>query len=245
MTDLLPIADGVLEPEATLEDCERVYGQIERNANMGRGAVLRHIRDHRLYRDLFDTFEEYVEQRVGIVRQYAYRLIDLADTVTALSPIGDIPAITNEGQARAIKPVLRDHGPEVAAEVLTEAADESGKITARSITEAAARVIEPEVITADEWMAREGYNQPDELARRRTTDAEKERFRAEDKAKAIRQRNLDVNVAFTTIDSLTHPDVLSEVQAHWQPLAQDWTAARLHQLADILHTIADQWKVTA
>ena len=75
---LEPIAMGEIEPEATLEDCERVYGQIEQNANVGRGVVLRHIRDHRLYRDLFGTFEEYVEQRVGIVRQYAYRLIDLA-----------------------------------------------------------------------------------------------------------------------------------------------------------------------
>ena len=101
---LEPIAMGEIEPEATLEDCERVYGQIEQNANVGRGVVLRHIRDHRLYRDLFGTFEEYVEQRVGIVRQYAYRLIDLADTVAALSPMGDIPAVTSERQARAIKP---------------------------------------------------------------------------------------------------------------------------------------------
>lgn len=48
--------------------------------------------------------------------------IDLAETVAQLT-IVNAPQIANEGQARAIKPVLRDHGPEVAAEVLREAAD--------------------------------------------------------------------------------------------------------------------------
>ena len=240
-----PIAMGEIQPEATLEDCEQALHAVERNAAIQQGVILRHVRDHRLYESAgFRSFEECVEQRFGYQRTWAYQRIDLADTVQKMSAIADAPVITTESHARAIKPILRDHGPEVAADVLAEA-EASGKITARSITEAAERVIEPEVITADEWMAREGYAQPDELAARRTTDAERERFRAEDKAKAIRQRNLDVNVAFTAIDELTNPDILAEVQAHWQPLAQHWTAARLHQLADTLHAIADQWKVTA
>ena len=236
-----PIAMGEIQPEATLEDCKSALHQVERNAAIQQGVILRHVRDHRLHIEGgYSTFEECVEREFGYERTWAYRRIDLAETVAAL-PIGNI---TNEGQARAIKPILRDHGPEVARDVLAEA-EASGRVTARSITEAAERVIEPEVISAEEWMAREGYAQPDELAARRTTDAERERFRAEDKAKAIRQRNLDVNVAFTAIDELTNPDILAEVQAHWQPLAQHWTAARLHQLADTLHAIADQWKVTA
>lgn len=241
-----PIAMGEIQPEATLEDCEQALHAVERNAAIQQGVILRHVRDYRLYKAAgFPSFAEYVEQRLGYTRDWAYKRMDLAETRSALlSTNVYTPEITNEGQARAIKPILRDHGPEVAAEVLAEA-EASGRVTARSITEAAERVIEPEVITADEWMAREGYAQPDELAARRTTDAERERFRAEDKAKAIRQRNLDVNVAFTAIDELTNPDILAEVQAHWQPLAQHWTAARLHQLADTLHAIADQWKVTA
>ena len=170
-----PIAMGVIEESATLEDCEHVYQQAERNAAIIKGAVLQHVRDHRLYQQAqFASFEEYAEKRIGIQRAHAYRLIDLASTAAALSPIGDIPPITNEGQARAIKPVLRDHGPEVAAEVLREAAGDDGRITARSISEAASRVIEPEIVdaeviddeppvlTSQQWMAREGYDLPDD-----------------------------------------------------------------------------------
>lgn len=217
---------------------------MERNAAIAQGVILRHVRDHRLYKASgFATFEEYVEQRLGYTRDWADKRIGLASVVEQLPTIVGSPAITNEGQARAIKPVLRDHGPEVAAEVLREAADDNGKLTARSITEATARVIEPEVITADEWMAREGHI--DELAPRRRTDAEREEKRAHYKAQAIKQRNLDLNVGFSTISELKHPHILNEVLDNWRPLSTDWTAPMLHDLADLLHQIADQWKANA
>ena len=78
----------------------------------------------------------------------------------------------------------------------------------------------------------------------RSKDIAKEAQRAKYKADAIRQRNLDVNAAFTTVESLTFPGVLDEVQDNWRDGAQHWTATRLHALADSLHTIADQWRVT-
>lgn len=78
----------------------------------------------------------------------------------------------------------------------------------------------------------------------RSKDIAKEARRAEDKARAVRQRNEDVNAAFTTIDSLTFPGVLAEVQDNWRDGAQHWTSSRLHRLADSLHHIADQWRVT-
>ncbi len=108
----------------------------------------RHIRDNRLYEAKHATFEAYVERSLGYTEGWASQRISLADTVNALyhGKEDDPPTITTERQARAIKPVLRDHGPEVAAEVLREAADDDGKITARSITEATSRVIEPEVV---------------------------------------------------------------------------------------------------
>lgn len=108
-----------------------------------------------------------------------------------------------------------------------------------------ARVIEPEVLTSQQWMAREGYDRPDELAPRRRTEAEREALRAKSKADAIRQRNLDLNVGFSTISELAHPHILAEVLDNWQPLSTDWTPAMLHDLADLLHSIADQWKATA
>lgn len=242
---LEPIALGVIEDSATLGDCERLFREGEQDEKRGQlkqAVALQLVRDRRLYREHFSTFEEYVEKRLGYTDRWAHQRIALAQVAEQLNH-GSV-AITNERQARAIKPVLRDHGPEVAAEVLREAADDDGKVTARSITEATARVIEPEVITAEEWMAREGYA-TDDLARRRRTDAERDALRAKSKADAIRQRNLDVNVGFSAISELKHPHILDEVLANWQPLSTDWTAAMIHDLADLLHQIADRWKATA
>jgi hypothetical protein len=158
---LEPSAMGELLPEATLEDCEQALHQVERNAAIQQGVILRHVRDHRLYKTAgFTSFEEYVEKRLGYTRDWADKRIGLVNVVEQVPTNVGTPAITNEGQARAIKPVLRDLGPEVAAEVLREAADDSGRITARSITEATARVIEPEVLTSDEWIARQEQPNP-------------------------------------------------------------------------------------
>lgn len=242
---LEPITMGEIAPEATLADCKRALHQVERNAAIEQGVILRHVRDNRLYIEGgYSTFEECVEKEFGYERTWAYRRIDLAETV-AMLPMGNMPAITSERQARAIKPVLRDHGPDVAAEVLREAADDTGRITARSITEATVRVIEPEVITAEEWMAREGYAPEAPPAPRRRTDAEREALLAKSKADAIRQRNLDVNIGFSVISELKHPHILDEVLDNWQPLSTDWTAPMIHDLADLLHQIADRWKATA
>ena len=253
-----PIAVGVIDETPTLGTCERLFREGERDEKRGQlkqAVALQLIRDNRLYRAKHATFDEYVERVLGYQRTWAYQRIALAGVAQEMSAIADIPPITNEGQARAIKPVLRDHGPEVAAEVLREAADDDGKLTARSISEAATRVIEPEIVdaeviddeppvlTSQQWMAREGY--VDEPEPRRRTDAEREALRAKSKADAIRQRNLDLNVGFSTISELKHPHILDEVLEHWQPLSTDWTPAMLHDLADLLHQIADQWKATA
>lgn len=252
-----PIAVGVIDETPTLDTCERLFREGERDERRGQlkqAVALQLVRDQRLYLEHFATFEEYVEKRLGYTKGWASQRISLATTAAQFTNV-NTPAITNEGQARAIKPVLRDHGPEVAAEVLREAADDEGKITARSISEAATRVIEPEIVdaeviddeppvlTSQQWMAREGY--VDEPEPRRRTDAEREALRAKSKADAIRQRNLDLNVGFSTISELAHPHILDEVLQNWQPLSTDWTPAMLHDLADLLHQIADRWKATA
>lgn len=249
-----PTTMGEIAPEATLEDCKAALHQVERNAAIAQGVILRHVRDHRLHIDGgYSTFEECVEKEFGYERTWAYRRIDLAETVQML-PIGNTPAITNEGQARAIKPVLRDHGPEVAAEVLREAADDEGKITARSISEAAARVIEPEIVdaeviddeppvlTSQQWMAREGYTD-DSLPRRRT-EAEKQYQQAEAEEQAIRNLINDAHLAFTIIDGYRHPETVQRIRAHWVPQVRDWTATDIRELASILTAVADQWETT-
>ena len=114
-----------------LQDCERI---IEEGYNtfLKVGLALAKVRDARLYRASHDTFEAYCESRWAISRTRAYELIGSAGITEALSAMADIPAPTNERQAREL------HGldPETAAEVMASAVDESGNLTAAAIREA-------------------------------------------------------------------------------------------------------------
>jgi len=55
------------------------------------GNALLEIRNSRLYRLEYDTFEDYCRERWGFKRSYAYELIDAADTMANLSGIPDTP----------------------------------------------------------------------------------------------------------------------------------------------------------
>lgn len=65
------------------------------------GNALLAIRDKRLYREQYGTFEEYCRGRWGLGRAHAYRLIEGASVIANLSPMGDILP-TSERQARAL-----------------------------------------------------------------------------------------------------------------------------------------------
>lgn len=55
----------------------------------------------RLYREQFATFEDYCRERWGMSRVHAHRLIESAEVIGNLLPIGNtVPA--NEAQARAL-----------------------------------------------------------------------------------------------------------------------------------------------
>jgi len=103
------------------------------------GERLREVRDTKLYRDDYETFDDYCEQKHQIGKSHSYRLIEAAEVKASInkSPIGD--KITNEAQARA----LADVPEEQRVEVVREAA-KSGEVTAASIEAAAEKVVEPE-----------------------------------------------------------------------------------------------------
>lgn len=94
------------------------------------GNALARVRDERLYRGTHGNFEDYCRARWAMSRKRAYDLMSAAETVEALSPIGDILP-TTESQARE----LTGLPPAVAAEVM-QAAAESGKVTAATIRDA-------------------------------------------------------------------------------------------------------------
>lgn len=65
------------------------------------GNALVDIRDRRLYREEYDTFDEYCRERWNMTRQRAYQLIDSSAVVAAMSTIVDKPP-ENEAQARPL-----------------------------------------------------------------------------------------------------------------------------------------------
>jgi hypothetical protein len=65
------------------------------------GTALMEIRDKRLYRQQYGTFEDYCRERWGMVRQNANRLIAAAETVSNLEPMGSILP-TSERQVRPL-----------------------------------------------------------------------------------------------------------------------------------------------
>lgn len=106
------------------------------------GMALLAIRDGRLYREHYGTFEEYCQERWNFERAHAYRLIDAAKVIQNLSPIGDIlPAA--ESQAR---PLTRLE-PEAQRAAWQEAVETApnGKPTAAHVAKVAERYMpEPE-----------------------------------------------------------------------------------------------------
>lgn len=128
MTGHAPIgADVLTRAEAiALSDCEE---RIERGKKVfiEVGMALAAIREHRLYRAQFDTFEEYCATRWDFTGRRGRQLIEAAE-------IGNIFPVANSQQANALAAV-----PEAErAEVLAEATERGGgKPTAKKIAEVA------------------------------------------------------------------------------------------------------------
>jgi hypothetical protein len=123
---------NALEPIA-IDESKRLIS-LEATIAAGRqsflevGSALAEIRDSRLYRAEFDSFQSYCRAKWGWDKSYCHRLICAADTAKA-SPNG---TITNEAQARALAAV-----PESSRAATIERAQATGKLTAQSIRAAA------------------------------------------------------------------------------------------------------------
>lgn len=107
------------------------------------GNALAAIRDRKLYRP-HQTFDEYCEQRWSLKRSHVYRLIDAAEIVCDVSPIGDIPK--TESQARPLAQIKdREQRAEVWQTVVESAPkDEDGepKITAKHVEQVVAKALD-------------------------------------------------------------------------------------------------------
>ncbi len=96
--------------------------------------ALLEIRDSRLYRQQFPTFEAYCRERWGFERRQAYRLIDAAAAVNNVSNWTQTVPQT-ESQARPLTRLEPEVQREVWKEVIAETTHE--EITARVVEEKA------------------------------------------------------------------------------------------------------------
>jgi hypothetical protein len=97
------------------------------------GKALTIIRDNKLYREEYETFEKYCQEKYGIQKTHSYRLIETANIMTNLSPIGGrLPATE-----RHVRP-LKSLEPEVRNAVWQETVEKHGEnITAKKVQEVA------------------------------------------------------------------------------------------------------------
>lgn len=138
-----PATGEIVEP-LTADEAARLRVQ-ERAIERGADEVARAlgvIRDERLYRASYATFEDYCRERWGMTRQHANRQIVAAEVAAVLEPMGSkVP----ERQARELAD-LRDQ-PDRLREVYTRAHEATGgKVTAAAIR--AARTPEPASVDA-------------------------------------------------------------------------------------------------
>jgi SAM-dependent methyltransferase len=127
---------------------QREFARAERTIAKGLksflavGMALKQIRDNRLYRQRYGTFEEYCARRWDFSRPRAYALCAASEVIADLSPIGDIRLLPeNEAQARPLTrlkaPEHRQRAWEMAVEM---AAAEERPVTARDTEEAVRRL---------------------------------------------------------------------------------------------------------
>ena len=96
------------------------------------GEALMEIRDKRLYRAEFKSFEAYCQKRWNFSRQYAGRLIEAADVA------GDIPEkckleFTNPEQLKAIGKLPKEERTEAAEEIVDRAKCAGRKVTKQDV----------------------------------------------------------------------------------------------------------------
>lgn len=95
------------------------------------GNALLAIRDGRLYRESFKTFEDYCLERWGMARNYANKMIAAAGVVGNLGTNVPIPA--TESQARPLAKLQPEEQAEVWESVTEKAKKEERNVTAKDV----------------------------------------------------------------------------------------------------------------
>lgn len=100
------------------------------------GSALLAIREQRLYRGAFVTFDDYCRTRWGMSKTHANRLVAASEIATQMTPIGVIP--TSESQIRPLAEVEPVDRPKVWQEAVEAT---GGKPTAKAVQQAADKAL--------------------------------------------------------------------------------------------------------
>jgi hypothetical protein len=106
---------------------------------------IRIIRDNRLYREDYKTFESFVDSECGIDKSYVNRMLVASETKSHLVPIGTknarVEEINTEGQLRELRDVPAKEMKAVIKKAVEIAGDE--RITAKVLKKAVKQVCDP------------------------------------------------------------------------------------------------------
>jgi|GEM_PF-3578432 len=126
--ELIPLTQN---EENRLTECEQIITN-GLNTFMEVGQALMEIRNRRLYRQDFKTFEAYAHQRWGIKRQRAYELMGASEVTRNLSEISDILP-SKESHAASLLKLCPEDQQELWKEVIQESGENFQKLTASQI----------------------------------------------------------------------------------------------------------------
>lgn len=133
-----------------LDYCEKVI-QEGRETFVKVGNALIEIREAKLYRAGYSTFEEYLSKRWGLQRQRAYELMDASQVVNTVSENSDgLPAAIAPPQKEAHAAPLAVLPPQLqknAWRLVSEVADKTGRKVTAALVETIASVIATAVST--------------------------------------------------------------------------------------------------
>lgn len=178
-----------IEESHELERCEVVIKQgLETFIEVGQALMI--IRDKRLYRVGYGTFEDYCRSKWAMPRRHVNRMIAASETVSNLGPIGPIPQ--TESQARPLtnlEPIIQK---EVWKEVVKESEEQNIKITAKVVEQKAQEYKEVnEAIIESKKEPLFAINTPEELLKKAKEVAKE---RAEVKRQIIDQKGSTENI---------------------------------------------------
>jgi len=106
------VADATQVSDRSLADLEKVI-HLSQLGYVESGEALKQIRDRKLYKDEYNTFEEYCEKRWGYCRQTAYEFMDAAAVAANVS--SNLHNRPSKTQALVLKALDPDQQKEVAA----------------------------------------------------------------------------------------------------------------------------------